>query len=94
MKLISVLPKASEATLKTFKSKSGRISHILQDGSNLKIISCDANGAPYLALDLNKFRKDVYMKASDGATLLKQKGKKIKELPTLLFNTVAEMLLK
>ena len=93
MQLIKILPRANGSFLKTYKGTAGNISHVWKQGSSIKIANCDVNGNPRVFLDINKNRKDIYIKAQDGSTIQKQ-GDKITKLPNLIFNSISELLFK
>ena len=98
MTLLRTLPRIDGSVLREYKSKSGNITYTLRNeiagrGITLKVMNCDAKGDPKIIRDVAKGRNDVYIKAEDGATILKQ-GDKTTTFPNLVFNKVCEILFK
>lgn len=93
MKLIGIIRKNQDTLLKTYKGTAGNITHVLRSGNALTVANCDKMGNPRVFLDFNKNRRDIYIKAQDGSTILKQ-GDKITRLPNLIFNSLCDCLFK
>lgn len=95
MTLIKQFNKLDDTLIRTYKNKaSGNITHTIRykagDKSiGLKVINCDQFGNPKILRDTAKNRNDVYVKAEDGSTILRSKGK-IMEFPHIIFNSICE----
>lgn len=99
MALINTLNKGPGQVLKIYKARNGNITNVLESeipgrGIGKRIANCDALGNPKKIIDyVPNLKKEVYAKASDGSTILSD-GKKITNLPNVIFNSIWERLFK
>ena len=93
IKLINTLPKGYDATLKTYRTDSGRIAHVMRTPFATKIAHCDEKGNPKTLIDIVKNKVTTYIKAKDGSTMIRE-GNSVKNFPNLIFNNVASLFFK
>ena len=94
MALIQTIQKVDGAVLRIYKNnKTGRFINVLKHNYGTVVAHCDEMGNPRIVQDIRKNTRDVYVKAADGTTILKQKDK-ITALPHLIFNNIVTTLFR
>ena len=99
MGLINEVHKSGNQILQTYKSRRGNITHVLKTrisgvGTGTRIVNCDTFGNPQKVIDLLPGkRKDIYLKAPDGSTVM-QKGLQFVKLAHVNFMSLCERVFK
>lgn len=99
MTLVRTINKSGGQILRTYQAKNGNITHVLTNeiagaSAGKRIVNCDSFGNPKKIIDyVPGKRKDVYLKAEDGSTIL-QKGKDMVKIAHVAFNNLCERIFK
>lgn len=98
MGLISSIQKNSSQVLETYKTPSGKFTHVLKTQipgreTRKQIVHCDKFDVPQKIIDTVNGKKEVYTRDKDGGTIL-QIGEKIMKLSHIAFNNICDKFLK